>query len=43
MVVPEDVQVVAPNVIAHRLGSAGGTEDTGLALTEKIIRAVPVR
>src|SRR5471030_2922492 len=44
MVVPEDVQAVAPNVIAHRLGSsAGGTEDTGLSLTEKIIRAVPVR
>jgi MoxR-like ATPase len=44
MVVPEDVQAVAPNVIAHRIGSmAGGVEDTGLALTEKIIRAVPVR
>jgi len=44
MVVPEDVQAVAPNVIAHRLGSAlGGPEDSGLSLTEKIIRAVPVR
>jgi MoxR-like ATPase len=43
MVVPEDVQMVAPNVIAHRLGSAGAGEDSGLALTEKIIRAVPVR
>jgi MoxR-like ATPase len=44
MVVPEDVQVVAPNVIAHRLGSAiGAAEDSGLSLTEKIIRAVPVR
>ena len=44
MVVPEDVQAVAPNVIAHRLGSSvGGTEDSGLSLTEKIIRAVPVR
>jgi MoxR-like ATPase len=44
MVVPEDVQAVAPNVIAHRLGfSAGGPEDSGVALTEKIIRAVPVR
>jgi len=43
-VVPEDVQAVAPNVIAHRLGSsAGGVEDSGLSLTEKIIRAVPVR
>jgi MoxR-like ATPase len=44
MVLPEDVQTVAPNVISHRLGSlAGGTEDTGHSLTEKIIRAVPVR
>ncbi len=44
MVVPEDVQAVASNVIAHRLGStAGGVEDSGLSLTEKIIRAVPVR
>ena len=44
MVLPEDVQAVAVNVIAHRLGSfAGGVEDTGLSMTEKIIRAVPVR
>ncbi len=44
MVVPEDVQAVAPNVIAHRLGSAnGGLEESGLALTEKILRSVPVR
>ena len=43
MVVPEDVQAVAPNVIAHRLGITGGGEDAGLPLTEKIIRAVPVR
>jgi len=44
MVVPEDVQAVAPNVIAHRLGSGlGGADDSGLSLTEKIIRAVPVR
>jgi MoxR-like ATPase len=44
MVVPEDVQAVGPNVIAHRLGlSAGTVEDSGLTLTEKIIRAVPVR
>jgi MoxR-like ATPase len=44
MVVPEDVQAVAPNVIAHRLASAsGGVEDSGLSVTEKIIRAVPVR
>jgi MoxR-like ATPase len=44
MVVPEDVQAVAPNVIAHRLGTGvGSAEDSGLSLTEKIIRAVPVR
>jgi MoxR-like ATPase len=44
MVVPEDVQAVAPSVIAHRLGSASGAfEDAGLSLTEKIIRTVPVR
>jgi len=43
MVVPEDVQAVAPNVIAHRLGGHGGVEDSGLSLTEKIIRTVPVR
>ncbi len=42
MVVPEDVQAVAPNVIAHRLATTGA-EDTGLSLTEKIIRTVPVR
>jgi MoxR-like ATPase len=44
MVLPEDVQEVAPYVIAHRLGSASaGLEDSGLSLTEKIIRTVPVR
>jgi MoxR-like ATPase len=44
MVVPEDVQAVGPNVIAHRLGSSASTlEGSGMSLTEKIIRAVPVR
>jgi MoxR-like ATPase len=44
MVVPEDIQAVAPSVMAHRLGSsAGGTEHSGLALTEQIVRAVAVR
>ena len=44
MVVPEDVQAVAPSIIAHRLNAAGhGLEDAGLALTEKIIRSVPIR
>ena len=44
MVMPEDIQAVAASVMAHRLGSsAGGAEHSGLALTEQIIRAVPVR
>jgi MoxR-like ATPase len=44
MVLPEDIQDVAPSVMAHRLGSsASGPEHTGLALTDQIIRAVPVR
>ena len=44
MVLPEDVQAVAPSVIAHRLASSSGAlEDAGLSLTEKIIRSVPVR
>jgi MoxR-like ATPase len=44
MVVPEDVQAVAPSVIAHRLNAvSNGLDDTGLALTEKIVRSVPVR
>ncbi|HUB67194.1 MAG TPA: MoxR family ATPase [Candidatus Methylacidiphilales bacterium] len=44
MVMPEDVQAVAPSVMAHRLSSGSGVlEDSGLALTEKIIRSVPVR
>jgi MoxR-like ATPase len=44
MVLPEDIQAVAPSVMAHRLGSsAAGTEHSGLALTDQIIRAVPVR
>ena len=44
MVVPEDVQAIAPSVIAHRLGSsAAGTEHSGLAITEQIVRAVAVR
>lgn len=44
MVLPEDVQAVAPSVIAHRLSSSSGAvEDSGLSLTEKIIRTVPVR
>jgi MoxR-like ATPase len=44
MVLPEDIQDVAPGVMAHRLGSsATGTEHSGLALTEQIIRTVPVR
>jgi MoxR-like ATPase len=44
MVVPEDIQAVAPSVMSHRLGSSGsGAEHSGLALTEQIIRSVSVR
>ena len=44
MVMPEDVQVVAPSVMAHRLNAASSSlDDSGLSLTDKIIRAVPVR
>ncbi len=44
MVVPEDVQAVAPSVMAHRLNAASnGLDDNGLSLTEKIIRSVPVQ
>ena len=44
MVMPEDLQAVAASVMAHRLGSsASGPEHSGLALTEQIIRAGPVR
>jgi MoxR-like ATPase len=44
MVMPEDVQAVAPSVMAHRLGTSGsGAEHSGLALTEQIVRAVSVR
>ncbi len=44
LVLPEDVQAVAPSVMAHRLnGASGGLEETGVSLAEKIVRAVPVR
>jgi MoxR-like ATPase len=44
MVLPEDIQAIGPSVMAHRLGSSAvGTEHSGLAVTEQIIRAVPVR
>jgi len=44
-VVPEDLQAVAISVMAHRLdsGATGNTEHNGRALTEKIIRTVPVK
>ncbi len=41
---PEDVQKVASNVIAHRLGRSDlGLENSGQALVESILRTVPVR
>ena len=44
MVLPEDVQAVAPSVMAHRLNAVGaGLEDGGLGLAHEIIRDVPVR
>jgi MoxR-like ATPase len=44
MVVPEDVQAVAPSVMAHRLGLPGASGDEGgRALADRIIRSVPVR
>jgi MoxR-like ATPase len=44
MVMPEDIQAVAAAVIGHRLSGVGSAlEDAGLSLTDKIIRAVPLR
>jgi MoxR-like ATPase len=44
MVVPEDVQAVAPAVMTHRLDHARtGADEAGLSISDKIIRAVPVR
>jgi len=44
LVLPEDVQAVAPSVMAHRLNALGaGLEDGGMSLAQEIIRSVPVR
>jgi MoxR-like ATPase len=42
LVIPEDVQAVAPSVMAHRLRSADAHTHDGRALAEAVIRAVPV-
>ena len=42
-VVPEDVQVVAPAVLEHRLrGAVGGGHSRGQSLTERVLTAVAV-
>jgi MoxR-like ATPase len=42
LVIPEDVQAVAPSVMAHRLRGADAHHHDGRALAEAVIRAVPV-
>jgi MoxR-like ATPase len=42
LVIPEDVQAVAPSVMAHRLRGADAHNHDGRALAEAVIRAVPV-
>jgi MoxR-like ATPase len=41
MVLPEDVQAVAPHVMAHRLPPAEGRGDSAV-LTGELIRSVPI-
>ncbi|HEX3133399.1 MAG TPA: AAA family ATPase [Planctomycetota bacterium] len=42
LVIPEDVQAVAPSVMAHRLRGAGVHQGDGRALAEAVLRAVAV-
>ena len=42
LVIPEDVQAVAPSVMAHRLRDADGHQGDGRSLAEAVIRAVAV-
>jgi len=42
LVIPEDVQAVAPSVMSHRLRGADAHIHDGRALAEAVIRAVPV-
>ncbi|MEM9444962.1 MAG: MoxR family ATPase [Verrucomicrobiota bacterium] len=44
MVIPEDIQNIAPAVLGHRLGVGGQMEPLGeYALVEDLVQAVPVR
>ncbi len=42
LVLPEDVQAVAPSVFGHRLEAATGDGAEGSALVEQLMRSVPV-
>ncbi len=42
LVIPEDVQAVAPSVMSHRLRGADAHSHDGRALADAVIRAVPV-
>lgn len=42
MVVPEDVQAVAPSVIAHRLQGANAGLDSGLRVAQEILQSIEV-
>jgi MoxR-like ATPase len=42
LVIPEDVQAVAPSVMSHRLRGADAHIHDGRALADAVIRAVPV-
>ena len=41
-VIPEDVQLVAPHVLAHRISRDSGTTGTAMKFLNKIIENVPV-
>ncbi|MEI8109185.1 MAG: AAA family ATPase [Verrucomicrobiota bacterium] len=42
MVLPEDIQAVAPSVITHRLGNTHSNTESRRALVESLLREVPV-
>ena len=42
MVLPEDVQAVGPAVMAHRLGGAQESAESGRALAQSLLREVAV-
>lgn len=43
MVLPEDVQAVAPSVMAHRLGGMAEAETGGMSSAEQLVKSVEVR